>query len=184
MRVFIGVPLAEDLRDNIIKLQQLASTYVKMKAVERENLHWTVKFLGEVLDDKIQSIIEVLYSLKTSIKPFSINVTGLGVFPSPAKPRVLWVTASDGEPFVALVKMLDVALSKLGFPTETREVVPHLTIGRIKAVTDRRGFREFLEGVSKKKFGGMKVNSVTLYKSVLSEKGPTYSKLHEIYLGE
>lgn len=184
MRVFIGIPLSENLKDAVAGLQHELEQCVKMKAVERENLHWTVKFIGDKNQSQIGAIKSALDTLKSSLNPFSVTLFGAGVFPATVqRPNVMWVGARDEPAFRALLEEVDVALSKIGVAQEKRGYTPHLTIGRIKTITDEAAFKKFLDFNKSREFGKMVIDHLVLYESVLDPSGPAYSKLHEAKLG-
>lgn len=91
---------------------------------------------------------------------------------------------ADDSAMTELMKTVAVALEKAGFLRETNEIKPHLTIGRIKFVSDKRAFQGFLLKHSKDSFGEMRVNTLVLYESILQSEGPVYKKHYEMRFGE
>ncbi|MBI4017906.1 MAG: RNA 2',3'-cyclic phosphodiesterase [Candidatus Aenigmarchaeota archaeon] len=178
MRAFVGIPLADELVERTVTLQHEAERYVKMKIVKTQNLHWTVKFFANVSETQIEGIKNVLDGLKSSIKPFSISLQGLGVFPNEERPSVLWIGTQPEEPFAKMLQQVNVALSH--YASKGREAVPHLTIGRVKSVSDRPAFEKLLKHPVT--LGEMAVDRLVLFQSVLKPEGPVYQKLYEVRL--
>ena len=169
MRVFIGVPLAEDLKDRVVALQKELGRSVKMKAVAPENLHWTVKFIGDVDVSQIEGIKTILDTLKSSIKPFSITVKGLGGFPDTRRPKIVWLGVAQKGEFVSLLTNVEKALSHYG-PRVT-EHEPHMTIARVKEVADKIGLKKFFEKNANKELGEMRIDRLVLFESTLAREG-------------
>lgn len=182
MRSFIAVSVSDEVRNNVLLLQQSLSTLLEWKPVEPENLHVTIKFLGEIEETKVRSIVERIQHACSGFKKFEVTFYGLGAFPSLAAPRVLWVGIREGlETLVSLIQTIETELSKIGFPRE-KEHVPHLTVGRVKFLPDRNKFLAATKGLQDKSFGKTVVSSVDLMKSTLTPRGPIYTKIEEVKL--
>lgn len=174
MRVFLAVPIPEEVRERIVELQK-ELPQAGMKLVEPENLHLTCKFLGDVGEEKLQTI-------KAGLKlegPFELTLKGVGVFPSRGYVRVVWVGAENGSKYVELQKSIDAQLHELGFKKE-REYVPHLTLARVRKKVD--GILEFLDKNQELALGKVRVDHVDLMESKLGPGGPEYTKLNEFVL--
>jgi len=183
MRSFIAVDIDNNLKKNIIDIQNALSTsYIKIKFVEPENLHFTLKFLGDMEESMIDNIYRILQKNLERYKPFEINLKGLGAFPSFSYIRVLWIGIEDENNFlVNIIKELNRDLRKFGFKEE-KEVIPHLTIGRVKFVRDKEKISQILKELQNIKIGKMIVDKILIKKSVLTPKGPIYSDLKEVKL--
>ncbi|MCS3901572.1 RNA 2',3'-cyclic phosphodiesterase [Methanococcus voltae] len=179
----INLKINEFKRELNTKLNNEDTKYNKntnknIKFVEDENLHITVKFLGEISEKQLKD----LKKLKLSINK-DIIVSGLGVFPNKYEPRVLWVGISNLEDEF---KEIDKKLSKIGFKREyganyTKKIIAHLTIARIKNV-DYETKKNILEIVKNNKsfeFGKCNINKISLKKSILKPNGPIYETIHE-----
>ncbi len=162
MRCFIGAELPDSIKD----LATSISKDIDGKRVERENIHITIKFLGEVNDaDKIVNKLSFLNEYPS----FNVKIHGVGFFPSKDRPRVVWIGVISND-FVDLMKNVDDALYP-DFPKE-RSYVPHITIARVRKPIDTKKFDDigFL--------GEVKIEKVTLFRSRLLPTGPVYSKIH------
>ncbi len=180
MRVFIAVDVDQpEMVQSLRALEEeLSSLRVPMKLVEPENLHITIRFIGEVSDFIVGEIrSKVLPSLR--FKPFKLRLAGLGAFPSPSNARVIWVGITEGfEELKAIREQVDKGLKDLGLRLEEEEFVPHITLARLK----ERGspaVLKFLMERSNYEIGEMTVTSVRLKKSTLTPRGPIYETLAE-----
>jgi len=166
MRCFIGAELPPDIKSKLWKLGR----NIKGKHVEIENLHITIKFLGELKDDNSISNIISRLSFIDNYNSIKIKLNGAGIFPSKIKPRVVWIGVISKE-FIDFMKNIDDAL----YPNFKRErsYIPHITIARVKALSDDNikelGSIGFIDEVEIKK--------VSIFKSTLLPTGPVYSRI-------
>lgn len=177
-RTFIGIKIPNEISEKIIRFlkEKSISRLPNLKTVEQENLHITLKFLGEVEEEKIQEIIEDLSSISFSI--FKVEVKNIGVFPSVDYPRVIWIGAISSEIY-ELKKILDRTLKKLKFEEE-KNFISHITICRVKNGNPSAKIKELMkENIS---FGEFFVNEFTLFESVLTPSGPIYKNIKEFKL--
>ncbi len=184
IRSFIAVEIPEEIAARIDPmLSDLEGMGRQIKVVKRENLHFTIKFLGNIPEGMIEQIGEAMRSVQDMLG-FDMTIGGFGAFPNARRPRVLWIgTSSEGDMMVKLTKELDRGLGELGFPKE-RSYVPHLTLARSR---DRRGdpaLGPFVEKMRDLEIGTMHVERLALKKSVLTPKGPIYSDLLIVGAGE
>jgi 2'-5' RNA ligase len=168
MRCFFGIPLTKQVRASMVELQeQLKKSSTRMKLVEPENLHVTVKFLGELGAREVEKAKKNLETVDK--KGFQVKFTHVGAFPSQEYVKVLWVGVKEGK------KQLEEVHDALG---QEPNYVPHVTLARVKSKPD-----EVVKDLLTEKIDlGMKVEKVQLIESLLSEKGPTYQKVFEIEL--
>ncbi|MEM2866172.1 MAG: RNA 2',3'-cyclic phosphodiesterase [Candidatus Hadarchaeales archaeon] len=184
MRTFVALEISEEVRERLVRFQQkLLQGWASLKLVEPQNLHLTLKFLGEVEEGRLGEVEEALRRGCSGASPFTMEVKGTGVFPSPQYVRVVWAGVGEGwERVSSLQRDVDRELGRLGFPRDT-EFVPHLTLARVKSVKDRGGFLRVVEGGRKEEFGRVEVREIHLKKSVLTPKGPIYETLRTFHLG-
>lgn len=156
----------------------LEATRADVKFVEPENVHLTLKFLGEIMPSLVEQVSNAVK--ETGFQPFSARLEGVGVFPNLRRPRVVWAGISDGVFQLAEVwKDVDTKLSNLGFERERRGFSPHITIGRVRSGRNRDRLIEELSTLSDYVFGDLHVDRVALKKSVLTPSGPIYTTLVE-----
>ncbi len=182
MRVFLAIEIDEKLLEKISNVQkQFMECEAPVKYVETENLHCTLKFFGEIDENKLNEIIEAIQSKIKSHEPFKINIKKTGVFPNERYIRVLWLGMEDIEPFSNLQKDLDEDFVKMGFKKE-RSYVPHLTIGRVKGAKNKESLLYKLKDMGNIEIGEMDINKIVLKKSELTPAGPIYTTLKEFDL--
>ena len=173
MRAFIAIEISDrGVLDSIKKIQ--SKIKIQAKPVVPENIHFTLLFLGEVSESELKKITEAISSVEFS--SFSVIFQGIGAFPKPRFPRVVWLGTDElgGENLREMAKKVEEALSPLGFHSD-KPFQPHITIFRIKnRIGDiSKDLAEF-EGVN---FGSQKISEIKLKKSDLTPTGPIYSDL-------
>ncbi len=138
-----------------------------------DRLHFTVRFIGEVDEDRGSAIAAAL-AAPLPVAPFALTIAGLGAFPPKGPPRVFWAGTGDGRGGMSdLEREVSARLATCGIPSEAREYSPHLTLARVRDAEGLRT-REALEVVPQGPFGTTHVDAITLFESRLSPKGPTY----------
>ena len=183
MRTFIAIELSLNIREVLAQIEsRLKYAGADVKWVEKDNIHLTLKFLGEIDEKKVELVTSALDDIAKETKPFEISLKDLGAFPKIDSPRVIWVGLDKGaKESTELAKKIDEVLLKLGFQEETRPFAAHLTIGRVRSGLNKAALAEKMKSIC----GlwtvdcGQTVASIILYKSTLTPKGPIYSKLHE-----
>ncbi len=179
VRSFIAVDLDKSLLPKICDIQsQILEGTIKF--VEPENLHFTLKFLGDITDSKKEDVTKKLKEICSQFNPFPITLKGVGVFPSLNYVKVIWAGV-EGNHFFTLAKLVDSGMARLGFRQE-KEVVPHLTIGRVKSAGNKSILKSQIEAFADTEIGSMTVTSVKLKKSELTRKGPIYTDVEDITL--
>jgi 2'-5' RNA ligase len=183
LRAFIAIEIDEAVRQKLVAAQQqLANTGAQLGLVGPENIHVTMKFLGDIREDQIGAITDAVQATVAGVGPFDIGVRGIGVFPDLRYIRVIWAGVSDGrEQVTSIQRRIDQNLAKLGFKPE-RDFVPHLTIARVKSAAGKERLTKFLKNMTNVEFGSCRVGAVELKQSTLTPKGPIYSTLAHIEL--
>jgi 2'-5' RNA ligase len=178
IRAFVAVRLSPDVAANIFEIQtQLKQTLRGIRWVNRENFHFTIKFLGAVQEENVPSIMEGLEQVGDSMPQFRIISGGIGVFPDIRRPRVLWV-GLEGEDLKSLALEVERRLEPLGFEKEERDFKAHLTLGRWREFTgSREPLKQELERWKDHPFGESWISEMVLFRSVLRREGAIYSPL-------
>lgn len=195
MRAFIAIEISDEIREALAKAEEhLKYSGADVKWVAPENIHLTLKFLGEVDEARIEKVKATLDEIGKATKPFEMTIKGLGVFPKIDFPRVIWAGLDKGAAESAeLAKSIDDELSKLGFERESRPFAAHLTIGRVRSPKNKSALAEKLSNLQltsaersgaspKGTYNLQLIQSITLYKSTLTPRGSIYTKLHEAKL--
>lgn len=180
MRLFIALPVDEALQSSIGKgIGEAGASHADVKWVDKNNLHLTIKFLGDQPETIVPQLLETLKLVSTSASPFSLAFTQVGYFPNPQRPRVVWLGVG-GELMAAnqLAISVDQQLyHQLNIPPDSKRKW-HLTLGRIRS--DRNwevlqpGLSTIFSPLQGKKW---QINSFSLYQSTLTPKGPIYKQL-------
>ncbi len=176
MRTFVAIEISNGNIINSIKKFQ-SEININAKPVELKNCHFTLQFLGEISEEISQKIIQALHKIEFS--SFSVNLKGIGAFPKPKFPRVIWIGTDDngGNMLIQLSKKVEKVLEPLGFFSD-KPFKPHITVFRIKKkvgdITKELDSQKMID------FGIQEVTSIKLKKSELTSKGPIYSDLEEI----
>jgi len=183
IRTFIAIALPADIRGLITRFQETArSAGGDVKWVRPESLHITLKFLGDVPKERIETVCEAVRLSATGIPPFSISMEGAGAFPNEKKPRVLWVGISEGrDRLIDLAGRLETEMAKIGFEKEERAYSAHLTMGRVRSSA---GIGAVIERMRTAGFAGgrFEAGEVVVMKSDLEKSGAVYTALGTIKL--
>ncbi|MBM3154016.1 MAG: RNA 2',3'-cyclic phosphodiesterase [Chloroflexi bacterium] len=190
IRSFIAIELSNEVRSSLRKLQdELKSpgdTFVKW--VAPEVIHLTLKFLGNISQQRMERIVRVMGQAVQGMTPFRLVLSEVGAFPNLRQPRVLWVgTSGEVEKLLTMQQRIDNGLVPLGFARESRPFTPHLTLARLREGAlpgDKRSFGEMVTRKSPKIDCEVEVNSVNLMRSQLLPSGAVYSRLGEVKLGQ
>jgi len=189
MRLFIALDIDETIRERIARFVDGIRNFApEARWVQPESLHITLKFIGEEPDDAVEKIKEGLSTISTST--MAIQFRGYGFFPTLKSARVFWIGMASGPGLTELAALIDVKMAAVGIPKEDRAFSPHLTLARgtggsgsprrRKEDGPNRVFQLLQERLSKlpgPEFGTMTPREFFLYRSQLSPKGSTYTKL-------
>ena len=184
MRTFIAINLDDSIKEAIEKsAAPLRDLKAKIKWVEKENLHLTLRFLGEVRPEIIPDIDRAVKRSCRGVAPFEMALKGMGCFPENRAPRIVWVAVENGvEKVRALAESLKKELSGLPVKSEERAFKAHITIARIKRMADVAAFRSEIKKRKELFLGSHTITSVELMESTLSASGPHYSVIGEATL--
>ncbi len=187
IRCFLAINFSEPVKAQIKSLQEsLARSGADVRWVRPEGVHLTLKFFGQVPEQKIPLIAETTSQIAQTIAPFVLEFFDLGAFPSFRRPKVIWIgLRGDLKSLIELQKGLEQAYTTLGFPPEKRPFVPHVTLGRVKSPKRIQRLQEQMEkSRSAVGLGWEKtlVKEIVLYKSVLKPSGAEYTPLATLSL--
>lgn len=177
-RTFIGVDVGPDIRSRAAALQQsLAASGADVKWTEPHNLHVTLLFLGEVDDRELVDICRLVSAAADREPSFPLRVSGVGAFPTPRRPKILWGGITDGaDNLQRLHAALEQPLFDLGaYRREERAYTPHLTLGRAKADEDATALALLLPKLLAWDGGRTQIDEVIVYASEMRRGGPEYT---------
>jgi len=179
LRIFVAVELPGSIKEKLSEIEQrLQGTGNKVRWVKVSSLHLTLKFLGEIKEEQVEEVFAVSQKVAKELSPFVIELTGVGAFPNPSSPRVIWVGVKKGqERLEDLALHLDEGLSEAGFPAEKRKWIPHLTLGRVKELREVEKLRQLILQEKETYVGEIEVKQFSVIKSRLTPTGPLYTIL-------
>jgi len=184
IRCFIAIEIEEPIREEIARVQQrlrkeLRGNEPGIKWVPPENIHLTLKFLGNVADQDIPEICAAVSRAASECSPFSFSVGTCGSFPPNRPARVLWIGITEGQPELKqFAKRVDHWVNKLGFPLEKRAFSGHLTLARIRQSNAGKAVSHAAEQTAVDNLGVQTVSAITVFQSDLRPGGPIYTPLH------
>jgi len=178
-RTFIAVEMSANIRSNAVALQEaLGRLGAEVKWAAPDTMHVTLLFLGEVDDRELHAVCRAVKEVAATEPPFRLRVSGLGAFPTPRRPKILWAGITDGaEALKRLYDKLEAKLLDLGYRKEERGYTPHLTLGRVKSEADGTALVPELSKRLSWDGGHTMVEEVLVFSSVLERDGPVYTVL-------
>lgn len=187
LRAFIAVELPLEIRQNVQRatssLRRDTGSLIRWVALE--NMHLTLKFLGDTPSENVKVLTQLIHAQADSFNSFDIHLSGIGAFPGPKRPRVIYIGIQAPAELEAFQRQVESATRRLGYNAEERVFAPHLTIGRVRqhvSADEQQKIRRLLEASTIDSLGTARVNSVHLYKSDLKPNGPIYTKLFSAHL--
>lgn len=193
IRTFVAVELGASLRQALAqvqaglrsRLEKAAGSGVRIQWVRPDSIHLTLKFLGDIPEERVPEIHSTLGRMAARHTRFTLDVEGLGMFPDARAPRVLWIGLVDhGGALQRLAADVEAALDAIGFAPEPRPFHPHLTLARIKERSREAGRALSAGGMlaHEAKPGSLAVEAVSLMQSELRPSGAVYTELHRVPL--
>jgi 2'-5' RNA ligase len=182
VRSFLAIPLPAEIVERTQKLlRQLSPALPQVRWCRPEAMHLTLRFFGEIPEESLENIGEVMLSVVRFHPPFQVTIAGVGAFPSAARPRVIWLGIREGEPLMALQAALAQSLEKAGLPREDRPFSPHLTLGRCRESVPAA--RAILEKHRETVCGTLQVERIVLFESRLQPSGAVHLPRKTVFLG-
>lgn len=178
IRIFLSVGVGAKIRQRVLDLQgSLSETLSGVRWVDEESLHVTLLFLGEVDELDLVSICRIAKEVGKKLPPFTMEVGGMGCFPNPRRPKVLWVGITEGgEDLQRMHESLESPLMENGcYRREERAYSPHLTLGRVTGEDESVNWSELLGEHESWQGGTIMVEEILVMSSELRRDGPVYS---------
>ena len=175
IRAFLALPLAPSFESDVRPLlEKLGRDYPATRWVEASQIHATLHFFGSIPSEEVEKISGFIRPIASRSKPLQIVLKGFGAFPSPSRPRVIWVgMEGDTEGLKNLHRFVEKELEKNGFPIESRGFKPHLALGRIREGKKFSDFPEIQFGPT----GSKSINVMVLFQSPLTPQGARYEAI-------
>jgi len=183
LRAFIAIEFSQHLQDAIekqtLRLRQTLGDEI-VRWIPSNNMHLTLKFLGDIATSHLDFLKQMLAREADGHPQFDLQIGGLGSYPTPKRPRVLWVGLHAPAALTSLQKGIEAGAFRLGYDQEEHPFSPHLTIGRVRQTAspaDLSNIRAALDNIQLGNIGTARVDSVHLIKSELQPGGSVYTKL-------
>ncbi|TAL12006.1 MAG: RNA 2',3'-cyclic phosphodiesterase [Nitrospirae bacterium] len=191
LRAFIAIKLSDELKGHIgevqAELKRRASGLDGLGWVRPEGMHLTLRFLGDIAGDQVEALEALLGDVAAGMKPFTLEARGIGVFPNPRAPRVIWLGLQGTPESMASLRRMQAGIEDgvvgLGFPREPREFTAHLTLARVRDRQSGAALAKVLEANEDRAVGAFVATSVGLIKSELRPTGAAYTTLVEVPFG-
>ncbi len=185
MRTFIAIEIPDGIKQQMVEVQaRLRKAAIDASWPRPEGIHLTLKFLGEVPESQLPDITAALQASVLGKKPFRLEVSGTGAFPSARNARVLWIgLAGELGALAELQAAVEDAIVRIGMEREDRPFKPHLTLARIKYLRSKESLQKALEQEKDIRLPGFEVQAVSLMKSELKRSGAEYAEITRIELG-
>jgi RNA 2',3'-cyclic 3'-phosphodiesterase len=183
IRAFIALDLATEIRQRVDQLETLLKSHLEdapVRWVPAENIHLTLKFLGDVSVANLDLLQKILLAEASNFRPFEYSVGGLGAFPNAHHPRVVWVGVEAPAELDNLQRSIDNAMAHIGYAREERPFSAHLTLGRVSRGATSRDTQTICKVLDEMKIGFLgvvHVEAVNLYRSDLKPGGAVYSRI-------
>ena len=190
LRAFIALEIPAKVQKNIHQATSNLRSEIGslIRWVPAENMHLTLKFLGDISSANVQFLTQMIRVEADAHRCFDIHLTGLGAFPSPKRPRAIYIGIQAPVELETLQHAVESAANRLGYKSDAnggRSFSPHLTVGRVKksiSSADQQKIRRALDETKIDSLGTARVDSVNLYKSDLKPTGSVYTRLYSASL--
>jgi len=183
-RIFVAVALDPALRAAVVALERrLEDAGARLPWVKVENLHFTLRFLGQISEPQLDRVRRAARDASAGLAVFRIRLAGIGAFPNPRRPQVVWAGIREGgEAMADLARRLEDALARERFPREPRGFTPHLTLARVKDARLWGDLGRVLPVFEAEEVGEQEVRSLLVMESLLRPQGPIYTPVEEVQL--
>jgi 2'-5' RNA ligase len=184
MRLFIAIELPDSIKRGIASVQdQLRKAGANAAWTKLEGIHLTLRFLGEVPDEKVPEIMTALTNAAAATGKLKLEVAKAGAFPTEKTPRVLWLgVTGDVAMLDSLQAAVEEAMVMLGFEREKRKFSPHLTLARVKFPKPRDNWQKFLDSIRDIQLGRFEAGHISVMKSELKREGAVYTEAGRVEL--
>jgi 2'-5' RNA ligase len=183
MRIFVGIQLAEAVRESIVReLLPFKKTANSIRWTESRNIHLTLKFIGEISRDRLERIEAALSAAKIPVAPFPLKIAGFGKFPTGDDLHIFWAGVAETPQLQSLFDWIENTLAPLGIARETQPFNPHITLGRNKG---RYNFQTLFGLLAEKRdvfLAEIQATRFQIFSSQLTPAGPIYKIIKEIPL--
>ncbi len=182
-RLFVAIKITPQQKfQDLYKSISSNCSYFDIKWAKLDNIHITLKFLGDTQSEKIIDIVKTLERISESTPPITINLKGVGVFGSRYAPRIIWVGIEKNEELNKLFEKIKRELLNIGYVPDKQNIVPHLTIGRVAGIKDKKLFQKIIDMYKLAEIQKCSIKEFFLYESILHKEGAEHKVLQEFKL--
>jgi 2'-5' RNA ligase len=184
MRTFVAIELKAEVKKMLLNfMRKLDRHNPNIRWVKDQGMHLTLKFIGEITEEKAENIRTALDTLHSKHERFLLKLVGTGTFPPRSRhPRILWIGIEENQELISLQNAIESSLEKLSISREKRKFFPHLTLGRVKSDQNIARVLEELSSNKDTEFGSQEVESITFFRSILKPTGADYKSLMDVQL--
>jgi len=179
MRLFTALDPSPEVHESLTQLLRRLQPTARLRWTKPENLHLTLKFIGEWPEDRLEELKQALASIPAPSAGFDVKFSGDGIFPKTRTPRVFWVGIEPSAELRQLAADMDRVLGTLGIAPEKRAFSPHLTLARIQERTSLGPLHREIESLLSLEFGAFHAECFYLYQSQLRPGGSIYTRIGE-----
>ncbi|HOK79273.1 MAG TPA: RNA 2',3'-cyclic phosphodiesterase [bacterium] len=181
--MFSGIKLTDEVTDEMEQIIVMLSEHKNIiKVVPAKNLHITLRFLGNIDEEKYQEFLFNLENAFNSLTPFYVDIQGIGFFPNKKHIRVIWAGVENHPSLSLIHDIVENAATKIGLPPDNK-FHAHVTVGRTRSQITLHLVQELEAKFQNKRWGKIKVDHITIFESVLHQTGPEYKELAQIPIG-
>lgn len=183
VRSFVSIEIPRPIREKIVMVPEpLKHVKGKVGWSNANNLHITLKFLGDCTRGRLEAISKKLADIAARHKPFELSFEGIGLFPGPSKPRIIWLGIERGrKQLEALAEDVDVSMDSIGFKREAKRFRPHITLGRVKFLSSVTELKSAMDRIPKVTIEPMLAEHIFLMRSQLNPKGAVYTIIERLF---
>lgn len=179
-RLFIAIKIEPgDILIDHYHMLKRGLAHEKITWVSPEKMHITLKFFGDTFEERIPVIVSAMNRVAFSYNEPEFHIKGVGIFGSRYQPRVIWLGIPDGGSISDPADKLMEELEKDGWERDRQNFVPHLTVGRIKFIQDKRNFQAVLDDFGEEELQKVRIGEMILYESNLTPGGPVYKVIEK-----
>jgi 2'-5' RNA ligase len=182
-RTFIAVKIeaGENLKKMIADIRkELQNDSIKW--VDIGNMHITIAFLGDTTEESVEQVSKMLLKRCSGTGGFTFTLSSLGIFKNINDPRVIWTGIENSEKLISLNDIVKKGVEEIGIKTEERAFNPHLTLGRIRMIKEKKLLEDLLAKYKSTSFQEVHISEVIFFESILSQTGPAYKSIFSIRL--
>jgi 2'-5' RNA ligase len=180
LRCFVAIEIPEQIKSFLGEIEERLKKYrADIRWVKPENIHLTLKFMGNTEEANIKKISLVIDEVCHRYHPFCFKVKGIGAFPNKRTPRVLWTGIENNDKLRSLQRDIEDGLTSAGFKKEEKGFSAHITLGRFKSLRGKDVLFNNIKDLEDKEFGSVDVRAVSLMKSDLHPDGARYTRIYK-----